>query len=138
MARKVTASESERITDLATKLGPLRFRTLMTGAGESDRLMRPERLRNLQRGSGTLTEGEIERLQLVSGNVTLVQNLAQKNPSKRPYRVNRALRDWIAHGKAKGDISKQDPTKKHRAIKALGFLGVDPSEGTYYVRKRKA
>lgn len=139
MAKKVTAQESERITELATRLGPLRFRTLMTGAGESDRLMRPERLRHLESGSGTLTEGERERLELVSGNVQLIGNLAKKNTNKRAYKTNRALRDWISHGKAKGVIQdKSDEEKKHKAIRALGFLGIDPSEGTYYVRKRKA
>jgi hypothetical protein len=52
------------------------------------------------------------------------------------------LRDWVAHGKAKGvrqdkadDLEMQ---KKRRAVKALGYLGIDPSEGTYYVRKRKS
>lgn len=139
--RKVSAQESERISELATKLGSVRFRTLMTGAGESDRLMRPVRLANLTRGSGTLTEGEQERLQLVSGNALLIENLAKKNPEKRPYRVNRALRDWIAHGKAKGvppGKTDHDLEKKRKAVKALGYLGIDPSEGTYYVRKRKA
>lgn len=111
----------------------------MTGAGESDRLMRPARLANLSRGSGRLTEGEAERLILVSGNAQLIENLALKNQSKRPYKVNRALRDWISSGKAKGVRQTEiDADKKRRAIRALGFLGVDPSEGTYYVRKRKA
>jgi hypothetical protein len=137
--RKVSAQESERISELATRLGSVRFRTLLTGAGESDRLMRPERLANLQRGTGTLTEGEQERLQLVSGNIQLIQNLAQKNTAKRPYRVNRALKDWIANGKPKGVIQTDaDKDKKLRAVKALGYLGIDPSEGTYYIRKRKS
>jgi DNA-binding CsgD family transcriptional regulator len=105
------------------------------------RLVRPERLSNWEQGRGKLTPEEADRLALISSNASLIEILARKNESKRSFKVNRSLRDWIANGKGKGVPYKEQDAetraKQQAAIKALRFLGIDPSEGTFYVRKRK-
>lgn len=138
---RITPAQAARISELSNRLGSARFRTLMTADSER-RLVRPERLENWRAGHGRLTPQENERLALVSANASLIEILARKNEQKRTFKVNRSLRDWIANGKAKGVPYKEQDAdtraKQQAAIKALRFLGVDPAEGTFYVRKRKA
>jgi hypothetical protein len=131
---RVTRQERAQIVELENRLGSVRLRTILT---QSDsRLMRPDRLERLESGSGTLTASERERLRLAKSNANLIENLARKNKSKRSYKVNRALRDWVESGKARG-AGGQSVDDKERTIRALGYLGISPSEGTYYVRGRK-
>ena len=137
MRQRVTASDAARISELSDRLGSLTFRTLLTGTeGASKRLMRPERLDALVAGRGKLSEAERERLQLIATNAPAIRNLRKKNAEKREFKVNRALRNWVTGGKTK-DQKKTDSDAELDATKALGFLGVNPSEGSYYVRKRK-
>lgn len=137
---RISAQQSVRISELQERLGSARFRTLMT---ESDRrLVRPERLTKWMQGSGRISPEEAERLAVISTNASLIEILARKNEHKRSFKVNRAIRDWVTTGKAKGvnykDQDSETRAKQQAAIKALRFLGIDPSEGTFYVRKRKA
>lgn len=137
--KRVSTAEAARISELVDRLGSTRFRTLITSP--DSRLIRPDRLSNLREGRGKLSTSEREALGLVSTNSVAVENLARKNSGKRPYKVNRAIRNWLLNGKEKGvDYKEQEADIRERqlnAIKALRFLGIDPSEGTYYVRKRK-
>ena len=139
---RISSPESERISELSSRLGPLEFRTLMSETGGPTRLMRPERLDNLIAGRGRISKAEQERLALIQTNAPLLENLSKKNANrKQQFKVRHALRNWLVSGKAKAvPYSEQDKEAKEnqqRAIKALRFLGIDPSEGTYYVRKRK-
>lgn len=137
--KRVTPQEAARISELANRIGSTRFRTLITDP--NSRLIRPDRLSNLQEGRGKLSASEREALALVSTNSVAVENLARKNGGKRPHKVNRAIRTWLLNGKEKGvDFKEQEADTRERqlnAIKALRFLGIDPGEGTYYVRRRK-
>lgn len=137
---QVTATDAKMIRELSSRLGSVEFRQLLTGEGQ--RLMRPERLENLSTGKGKISDEEMARLQTIHTNSAAVKNLLRKGAGKkRPYRTRRAVRDWLYNGKDKGvDYQSQDTETKEaqlKAIRALRFLGVDPSEGTYYVRKRK-
>lgn len=136
---RVTPQEAARISELADRFGSTRFRTLITNP--NSRLIRPDRLSNLREGRGKLSASEREALGLVGTNSVAVENLARKNEGKRPYKVNRAIRTWLLNGKDKEVIyGEQEADIRERqlaAIKALRFLGIDPGEGTYYVRKRK-
>jgi hypothetical protein len=110
----------------------------MSDTGGTGRLMRPERLRNLTEGRGRISAAERERLALIQTNAPLLEKLSEKNRDKKPVQVRRALKDWIKSGKQKGEPYEKDSARTQAAIRALSFLGVDPSEGTYYVRKRKS
>ena len=134
---RISPQESERISDLSSRLGSIEFRTLMSDTGGTHRLMRPERLSHLASGRGRISQAELERLELISANSALLQKLSQKDPKeKKRYRVRHAMRDWLVAGKEKGE-TQSDKEREQRAVRALHFLGIDPSEGTYYVRKRK-
>lgn len=130
---RISAQDSARIQQLQARLGSQTFRTLMSQ--ENRRIIDPRRLARWTEGRGILRSEEQERLALISANAPLLENLARKNEKKARWKRNRAMRDWIAHGKASGEDNEPDAKK---AIRGLRFLGVDPSEGTYYVRKRKA
>jgi hypothetical protein len=139
MAKRVSSSEAKRIAELRESLGDRTFRTLMTGGNK--RLMRPERMGNLTGGRGTLKPWERERLALISRNSQALQNLKTKRevPSSQEYKVNRAVRTWLVRGKER-DIpyESQGPKtrgKQQKAIRALKYLGIDPTEKHYYVRK---
>lgn len=138
--RRITGSESAQVFELERRLGSRTFRQVMTPAGK--RLLRPERLENLLLQRGRISQEESERLQLVQSNARAIENLERKNADKPRWKVRRAIRDWLENGKAPGiDYKNQDQETKQnqqRAIRALRYLGVDPSEGTYYVRRRKA
>ena len=139
--QRISPQESERISELSSRLGSLEFRTLLSQTGGTKRTMRPERLGNLTAGRGKITEAEAERLALISANAPLLENLSRKNQGKNKQKTRRALREWLTKGKEKGvrysDQDKETRDEQQRAIKALRYLGIDPSEGTYYVRRRK-
>lgn len=139
---RISPQESGRISELSSRLGNLELRTLLSDTGGTKRLMRPERFNNLTSGRGRISAAERERLALIQTNAPLLEKLSAKGEGKQKSKVNRALRDWITLGKGKGvsykDQSEDEKREQQRAIRALRFLGVDPSEGTYYVRKRKA
>lgn len=135
--KKVSAREQERLQSLSGKLGDRTIRQLLTP--ESNRLMRPERLNNLLAGRGKLSEREARQIETISRNSNNLSALKTRGAGKREFKVNRAMRDWLNNGKPKGIAYKdQDTAEKERqlkAIKALRFLGIDPSDGTFYVRK---
>lgn len=134
--KKVSASEQERIASLSAKIGDRTLRQILTPEGK--RIIRPERLRNLAAGSGRLSEAERNQLANVTRNSNSLAAL-KKRGSGQEFKVNRALRDWLNNGKQKGvDFKDQEASEREsqlKAIKALRFLGVDPSDGTFYVRK---
>ena len=134
----ISTEEAKQIEALSARLGTSHFRALMTTSPSGGR-MRPIENRRLSKwtaGHGTLSQSERERLNALKTNSTAIQNLLKKNSGKQSFRVNRAIRDWISAGKGKG-IRAGDKDKEQKAIKALRYLGVEPSDGTYYVRKRK-
>ena len=137
---RVSSGETKRLAELRSQLGDRTLRTLLTH--EDKRLMRPERISNLLAGRGKLSEWERSRLQTVSTNAPKIKQLKAKGKGKREFQSNRALRSWLSHGKAKGvEYKEQDAPEKEsqqQAIKALRFLGVDPGEGKFYVRKGSA
>src|SRR5581483_10756209 len=96
-------------------------------------------MQNLLAGRGKLTEQETQQLENASRNSSSLTALKRRGEGKREFKVNRALRDWLSTGKAKGvDYKSQSSEEKEqqlKAIKALRFLGIDPSDGTFYVRK---
>jgi hypothetical protein len=52
--------------------------------------------------------------------------------------MNRSIRDWLEHGKERDAPRPKDESGKsdeQKAIHGLRFLGVDPSEKHYYLRK---
>lgn len=137
--QRVSATEAARISELADSIGPLAFRTLLTQEGS--RLVRPERLSHLEAGTGRLSASERERLALIGSNRNELRNLSRKGPGKQEWKNRRAMRDWLVHGKEKGvpykDQDKETRDREQKAIKALRRLGVDPTKGIYYVRRRK-
>jgi hypothetical protein len=138
-ATTISKGDANRIVKLRRDLGDKTFRTMMTGGNQ--RLMRPERASNLAAGSGKLRPWERERLAVISRNSAAIKALKGKREvsSGKEYQVNRALRNWVVRGKDKDtDYGAQSPSKKRsqqKAIKALKFLGIDPTEKHYYVRK---
>lgn len=135
--KPVSGAERERLEQLSSRLGDRTLRQLLTPEGK--RLVRPERIRNLSGGSGRLSEWEREQLRNISRNSNALVSLKKKGSGKREFKTNRALRDWLNTGKEKGvkfhDQEKDIREKQLTAIKALRFFGVEPNDGTYYVRK---
>lgn len=139
--RQISATEAERIAQLSNRLGDRTFRQLLTKPGS--RLVRPERLVSLTRGSGRLSPSEVDQLRNISRNSNALSALKTKGVKKngggtREFRTNRALRDWLLNGKTKGfdtDMqSESDQDSKNKAVRALRYLGVDPSDGTFYLK----
>ena len=130
--KRISSSEAKRISELRSTLGDRTLRQLLTQ--EDKRLIRPERLAHLESGSGKLSESEARQLKAISKNSTLLKNLKAKAKEKREFKVNRSLRIWLNQGKAKDEPIQEQETKD-KVVRALGFLGVDPTDGTYYVRK---
>lgn len=134
---RVTGSQSKRIAGLQSSIGDRTLRTLL--AGDSKRIMRPERLAHLSSGSGRLSEAEAEQLERVSKNVGNIKALKRRGKNRRDFQANRAIRTWLTNGKRKGvDISLDDELgqeRKRKAIRALRYLGVDPDDGAFYVRE---
>lgn len=132
-ATRITPDDAERIRELTTRIGDRRFRTILTNEGA--RLMRPERLANLQAGSGRLTEADRKALDKAWSNRVAIQNLGKRGDKlgRKDYRTNRAIRTWLLHGKTPDQKRRKDE-KELEAIKALRFLGIDPDDGLYYLR----
>lgn len=138
--KRISVRQQTRLAELETRIDPLLLRQTMTFPGR--RLLRPERFFHLIGGSGRLSDEESELLDKISANSSLIQALKKRNVSKtKQYKVNRAIRDWLQTGKQKGvDYKSQDSETRERqlkAIRALRFLGIDPSEATFYVNHRK-
>lgn len=135
--KRISAREAERLSALQSKLGDRTTRQILTPEG--NRIIRPERMRNLLAGRGRLSESEAQQIENATRNASSLTALKKRGEGKREFKVNRALRDWLSTGKAKGvDYKSQSTDEKERqlkAIKALRFLGIDPSDGTFYVRK---
>ncbi len=130
--QRVSPSEASRLSELRSSLGDRTLRQLLTQ--ENKRLVRPERLLALERGTGKLSETETAQLRHISRNANQIKALKRRGEGKREFKVNRSLRIWLNQGKAK-DEPLQEEEEKNRVIKALAFLGVDPSDGTFYVLK---
>lgn len=137
--QRISASQSAEIKELLTHIDSLTLRTLLSE--EDKRTLRPDRLQNLIEGRGRISRSEVLRLEDIRTNRVAIQNLSRKQAGKRKYEKPRKIRQWLYHGKAKGvdykDQSTETKDDQLQAIKALRFFGIDPSEGTYYVRKRK-
>lgn len=106
--------------------------------------MSPARMEHLASGTGRLSPREREQLAEIQQNKTAIQGLgkrADKESANKPWKGNRAIRSWMLHGKEKGaanaPLGSPKRTGENEAVRALFFLGVDPSEGTYYVKRRK-
>lgn len=134
--QRVTTKQALRLSQLEQELGNRTLRQLLTQ--ENQRLVRPDRLSNLVAGSGKLSASELDRIEAVSRNARLLKALKNRGSGKREFKTNRAMRDWLVHGRAKGGHADQPEEDRWKAIKALGFLGVDPSSGTFYINQRKA
>ena len=130
--QRVSPSDAKRISELRLSLGDRTLRQLLTQKGS--RLVRPERLRSLESGTGKLSDTEAAQLRHVSRNSNQLKALKRRGESKREFKVNRSLRIWLNQGKAK-DEPLQEEEEKNRVVKALAFLGVNPSDGTFYVLK---
>jgi hypothetical protein len=103
--------------------------------------MRPERLEHLQSGTGKLSPHEKALLDRLSANAQSVKRLSEKETSeekkgrkRKAFKVNRSIRDWVQQGKER-DADRTPGDDEQKAIRGLRFLGVDPSEKTFYLRK---
>lgn len=129
---RISSTDAIRVRNLEARLGSRTLRQILTPEG--NRLMRPDRIANLSGGSGRLTEYERERLEIAFRNSNQLVGLKKRGIGKREFKVNRALRNWINYGKAKGDENNDDSQK---AIRALRFLGIDPNDGTFYIAQMR-
>lgn len=151
---RISRSDQYRLGRLADHLDDYSVRVILSGGNQ--RLMRPERLANLQAGSGKLQPWEEERLRLASKNLPAIESLKDKQGDRevlskrgkelsrveKERRENRAIRTWLLRGKEKEvayDTQKtRDKGKQQRAIHALFYLGVDPvRDKDYYVTHLK-
>ena len=130
--QKVTPQQSRRIRELESKLGERTVRQLLSGS--ENRLLDRRRFHNLTGGNGKMSASDVERLQLISRNSNSLSALKKRGSGKREYQTNRAMRTWLTKGKEKS-VSGQSSDDKRDTIHALGFLGVDPQDGTFYVKK---
>src|SRR5215472_5316342 len=147
---RISRSDTYRLGRMLDKTDEYTVRTILSGGNQ--RLMRPERLANLQAGRGKLQPWEEERLRLASKNLEGIDDLRGKQADRevlskrgkelgsreKERRENRAIRTWLLRGKEKGvayDTQKtRDRKKQQRAIHALFYLGVDPvRDKDYYV-----
>jgi hypothetical protein len=131
----VSHHEAQRIAELTDRLGSRTVRTVLTGEG--NRIMRPERLANIYGGTGRLTPEEKQRIELLSANAQQIEWLARKGEQRGnlEWKNNRALRDWMIHGKEKGQGRRRDRERELKAIKSLRYFGINPASGRGYVRK---
>jgi hypothetical protein len=144
MAQKrinVTRGQAQRVRQLERSIGDeYTLRILLSGGKQ--RLMRPERLQNIKAGTAKLQPWEAERIKQLQVNQSALGRLAKtEGDLSKPQQRQRgkALKDWVTKGKEKETpYDTQNPKQKRkqqRAIKALYFLGVEPDQGHYYVRK---
>jgi hypothetical protein len=139
---KITRSDSKRIVELNQRLGSRLVRTILTD--ENKHIMRPARMDNLIAGRGRLSTVERERLTRLSANAQSIEALKKKRTSdelhrrkRKDFKVNRAIRDWVNHGKERDAQRTIGENGEQNAIRGLRFFGVDPSEKHYYLRKVK-
>jgi hypothetical protein len=147
---RISRSDRYRLGRVTDHLDEYTIRVVLSGGNQ--RLMRPERLANLQAGKGKLQPWEEERLRLVSKNLPAIESLKNKQGDReqltnkgrklsvrvKSQKENRAIRTWLLRGKEPGvtyDMqTTRDKEKQQRAIHALFFLGVDPiNDKDYYV-----
>lgn len=136
---RISSEDAERIRELTTRIGDRRFRTVLTNEGA--RLVRPTRLANLQAGTGRLSETEKKALDKAWSNRVAIQNLGKRGDKlgNKDFRTNRAIRNWLLHGKdsvtpRRKRMSDKERADELKAIKALRYLGIDPDDGLYYLR----
>jgi hypothetical protein len=141
--KKISGSDANRLRQLEQRLGSRLVRTILTD--EDRRLMRPGRMDNLIAGRGRLSADESERLTRLSANAQSIEALKKKRSSderhglkRKDFKVNRAIRDWVNHGKERDAQRTIGENGEQNAIRGLRFFGVDPSEKHYYLRKVKA
>ena len=139
---KISGSDAKRIQQLEQRLGSRLVRTILTG--ENKRLMAPSRMDRLIAGRGRLSKDESERLTRLSANAQSIEALKSKRTAderhglkRKDFEVNRAIRDWVLHGKERDAERTIGENGEQNAIRGLRFLGVDPSEKHYYLRKVK-
>lgn len=133
---RLTNQEAVQIRKLSSDLGERRFRTLMQGSSRIDAPpISRKQYDNWIQGKGSMSYEQQHRLRLIQSNSGLLKRLAQKSEGKSASKSNRAMRDWLIFGKERS--TPYDKGSRMRAIIGLGFLGVDPSEGTFYVIRRK-
>lgn len=139
MAR-ISRSDAKQIQQLEQRLGSRLVRTILTG--ENKRLMPPSRMDRLIAGRGRLSADERERLELLNANARSIGALKNKRTAderhglkRKEFKVNRSIRDWVLHGKERDAQRTIGENGEQNAIRGLRFLGVDPSEKHYYLRK---
>lgn len=151
---RISRSDQARLGRMLDKTDDYTVRVILSGGKQ--RLMRPERLANLQAGRGKLQPWEEERLRLASKNLPAIESLKGKQDDRevlskrgkelstgeKQRRENRAIRTWLLRGKEKTvpyDTQKtRDKSKQQRAIHALFYLGVDPvRDKDFYVTHLK-
>jgi hypothetical protein len=132
---RVSSSEARRIAELESRFGSRTLRTILSPEGS--RIMRGDRLANLTGGSGRLTEVEKDRLARVSANAQQIDYLQGKGQRRGnvEWKNNRALRDWVAHGKERDAPRRDNRDRELKAIRSLRYFGIAPSAGGGYVRK---
>lgn len=151
---RITRSDQYRLGRMLDKADDYTVRVILSGGNQ--RLMRPERLANLQAGKGKLQPWEEERLRLASKNLPAIESLKDKQGGRevlskrgkelsrveKQRRENKAIRTWLLRGKEKDvQYDTQDTRakdKQQRAIHALFYLGVDPvRDRDFYVAHLK-
>jgi len=141
--QRIGASDAKRLRQLNDQLDSRLIRTVLTPEGK--RIMPQTRMDRLMRGTGKLSADEREKLNRLSNNARAVGQLSKRKTignghtrlSTRTHK-NRSIRDWVLHGKerdAPRPDDKEGKIDEQKAIHGLRFLGVDPSEKTYYLRK---
>jgi len=144
--KRVSQGDALRLRQLEQRLGSRLVRTILTNPDR--RLMRPDRLERLTAGRGKLSDDERQKLERLSANAQSVEKLSNKQGRgngrtqlSKQTRKNRSIRDWLHHGKERDAPRPDDDSGKsdeQKAIHGLRYLGVDPSEKHYYVRKVRA
>jgi len=144
--QRIGASDAQRLRKLNEQLDSRLIRTVITPEGK--RIMPQKRMDRLLRGTGRLSADERENLERLSNNARAVGQLSKRKPIgnghtrlSKQTRKNRSIRDWLKHGKERDAPRPDDVAGKideQKAIHGLRFLGVDPSEKTYYLRKVRA
>jgi hypothetical protein len=106
--------------------------------GESGRIIDPRRLARWESGRGRLRPEEVSRLEAISANSQRIETLKERNENRLTWKVNHALRDWVAGGKQKGVApqTEEEKERQKKAAKALGYLGVDTHSGQWYHHKK--
>lgn len=151
---KISRADASRLRKLERELGSLSARRLLSGGNQ--RLLRPERLANLQAGKGKLKPWEKERILIVSRNTQAIKGLKARDEkqsrttskgkglsnSERERRADIAVRTWLLRGKDRDTLydaqTAKTKRKQQKAIKSLKYFDIDPTEQHYYVRKEAA